>query len=86
MKKGHVYIATLSSFSYFNGLCFGKVNVEVDEKQEEHSIILGQQTDCPLPTMLQLKGLGVKLNITFKEQVVKDGVTYSRFNKIEYKV
>ena len=87
MKKGHVYSATLLSFRYYDGLCFGKVNVEIaDAPSEEHTIILGQQADCPLPTMLQLKGIGVKLNITYNGTIKKNDVEYSRFNRVEYQV
>ena len=73
LEVGSVANATLKSFNYQSGFCFGTLVAD----NESVRAIIGKQTDCPIPMMLQLKGIEVE--VMFTGTTVKDGITYPRY-------
>ena len=73
LQQGSVANATLKSFNYQSGFCFGTF---VADGQSVRAII-GSKEDCPIKDMLAIKGLEVE--ITFGGTKVSNGVTYPKY-------
>ena len=73
LKELDVANATLKSFNYQSGFCFG--TFEADGKSVR--AIMGSKEECPIKDMLSIKG--VEVTITFGGTKVSNGDTYPRY-------
>ena len=73
LKEGSVANATLSSFSYRSGYCFGRFVADGVALEA----IIGTKEECPIRDMLSLKG--IEVSITFAGTKVSNGVTYPKY-------
>jgi len=75
LSEGDVANATLTSFRYMKGWCFGSLLTTT-----EHSLdaILGSKAECPIKDMLELKGINV--SVRFGGIRTVDDKTYGKFS------
>ena len=73
LEEGTVANATLSSFNYQSGYCFGTFVADGTTVRA----IIGEQSLYPIKEMLTLKG--TEVNIEFAGTKVSNGITYPRF-------
>ena len=73
LTKGDVASATLTSFNYQAGLCFGTFVADGSSVRA----VMGSKEECPIKDMFPLKGMEV--NIEFGGTKVSKGITYPRY-------
>tara|TARA_R110000796_G_scaffold63909_4_gene147835 strand:+ start:416 stop:697 length:282 start_codon:yes stop_codon:yes gene_type:complete len=73
LTKGDVANATLSSFNFQSGYCFGTFVADGTSVRA----IMGSKEDCPIKDMIELKG--IEVTIEFGGTKVSNGVTYPRY-------
>lgn len=73
LKVGDVANATLKSFNYQSGYCFGTFVAD----NETIRAIIGTKEECPIKDMIDLKGIEVE--IEFGGTKVSNGVTFPRY-------
>ena len=74
LTEGDVANATLKSFSYRSGYCFGQFVAD----DETVTAIIGKQEDYKIGDLLPLKGIEVE--IEYRGTKVSNGVTYPRYS------
>lgn len=73
LEQGSVANATLSSFNYQSGYCFGTFVADGSSVRA----IIGTKEECPIKDMLDIKGLEV--TIEFGGVKVSNGTSYPRY-------